>query len=720
MRLATTLACLTFSASLWAGPSANYHYNVDVSNVQIRDTNLHDSIDDHNRLLYKSTALARNLTNTSYPTLAVGTNHYNREHSWSKGYDFPNSVISNYSVEDLHQSDPVGDLKLTHNDVTEAAQGNRNPSKDLPEHAEYIIANEALSPTTIGGLDIIEEPLYLNATYTDDPRILEPEILVSGVFPVGYHFNADGTGSVSQESLSGANVNLDIFNWEIDTDSQSVKLIFLPGSGDYTKKRVSNLPIDKCDASPNAVLEFTDKFGEATLKQLNELSDDYIQASVCQINFETRVSEVVLRPQPNNLWLVDTTTQETLLIAEAIVAAGWVGNTEIDAPPTTSTIEHFAIQTERNLFSHYADEDILGDWVLPIYLTEDAVMSSQAAGTYFPDRFTFTSLDASAGGTAVSELTGERFDWLLEGDTLKLRNGHRELWYVMLNRQDDIALFEFAYVDTALGKTFAVASLGAKFDGTGTDQVANIELELPLFYQSLLNGKPKFIENPGSCDGISGVVFYEPSKATRLFSCSVNPPTTFGASSPLVRDVEKRGDMLVLSGNNGSSYYVERRWTVVATMEDGRFFVIESSWWRFLSEFLQEIYGQGLRERFANRVLVVEKMDLSLAGNAWLLADFDNDGLTNVQEDAAGTSYGNPDSDGDGSQDGVDTCPTIVNTDQVDSDNDMLGNLCDIDDDNDGWSDIEEIEGGSDPLNAESQPDISTGLPIWLLYNATR
>lgn len=42
------------------------------------------------------------------------------------------------------------------------------------------------------------------------------------------------------------------------------------------------------------------------------------------------------------------------------------------------------------------------------------------------------------------------------------------------------------------------------------------------------------------------------------------------------------------------------------------------------------------------------------------------------------------------------------------------------DTDGDGWSDYEELEEGTDPLQASSQPEINAGLPTWLLYQATQ
>ncbi|MFQ5644618.1 MAG: hypothetical protein ACE5FQ_13115, partial [Thiogranum sp.] len=66
---------------------------------------------------------------------------------------------------------------------------------------------------------------------------------------------------------------------------------------------------------------------------------------------------------------------------------------------------------------------------------------------------------------------------------------------------------------------------------------------------------------------------------------------------------------------------------------------------------------------------------------------------------------GGPDSDGDTIPDLLDNCPTLSNNDQLDTDNDGLGNACDTDDDNDGLSDIDEAAAGTDPLLPDSDND---------------
>ena len=78
-----------------------------------------------------------------------------------------------------------------------------------------------------------------------------------------------------------------------------------------------------------------------------------------------------------------------------------------------------------------------------------------------------------------------------------------------------------------------------------------------------------------------------------------------------------------------------------------------------------------------------------------------------------------PDEDGDGVPDVTDNCPAVSNGDQLDTDGDASGNACDADDDGDGYTDEEEIDAGTDPLDPNDQPT-SSGLPIWLLYQATQ
>lgn len=58
------------------------------------------------------------------------------------------------------------------------------------------------------------------------------------------------------------------------------------------------------------------------------------------------------------------------------------------------------------------------------------------------------------------------------------------------------------------------------------------------------------------------------------------------------------------------------------------------------------------------------------------------------------------DTDNDGIADNIDNCPGQSNADQLDTDNDTLGNICDTDDDDDGLPDSWEVANNLNPLNA--------------------
>ena len=99
-------------------------------------------------------------------------------------------------------------------------------------------------------------------------------------------------------------------------------------------------------------------------------------------------------------------------------------------------------------------------------------------------------------------------------------------------------------------------------------------------------------------------------------------------------------------------------------------------------------------------------------------ADTDSDGLgdnadqcdstaTAESDDinASGCGPSERDTDGDGTNDNLDAFPNNPNET--------------LDSDGDGYGDNEETEAGTDPNDANDQP-IQSGLPIWLLYEASK
>ncbi len=91
--------------------------------------------------------------------------------------------------------------------------------------------------------------------------------------------------------------------------------------------------------------------------------------------------------------------------------------------------------------------------------------------------------------------------------------------------------------------------------------------------------------------------------------------------------------------------------------------------------------------------------------------DSDNDGISDINEILNGTNPNVVDSDGDGIPDGIDTKPLDLDNDGIndkldfDSDNDGINDDIDLDDDNDGLSDIYEISKGMNPKSSDSDGD---------------
>lgn len=82
--------------------------------------------------------------------------------------------------------------------------------------------------------------------------------------------------------------------------------------------------------------------------------------------------------------------------------------------------------------------------------------------------------------------------------------------------------------------------------------------------------------------------------------------------------------------------------------------------------------------------------------------DDDNDGVADDADAFPLDGAESSDQDGDGVGDNADNCEQDANADQLDTDGDTEGDVCDLDDDDDGVKDDQEVLDGTDPLNGFS------------------
>ncbi|MDB2329084.1 gliding motility-associated C-terminal domain-containing protein [Flavobacteriaceae bacterium] len=102
----------------------------------------------------------------------------------------------------------------------------------------------------------------------------------------------------------------------------------------------------------------------------------------------------------------------------------------------------------------------------------------------------------------------------------------------------------------------------------------------------------------------------------------------------------------------------------------------------------------------------VSDADETTDGTDPLDSDTDNDGLSDSEEIIEGTDPLDPDTDGDGMTDSTDESPLDPSSGgETDTDGDGIGDSSDTDDDNDGVSDADEVNNGTDPLDSDTDGD---------------
>ena len=195
-------------------------------------------------------------------------------------------------------------------------------------------------------------------------------------------------------------------------------------------------------------------------------------------------------------------------------------------------------------------------------------------------------------------------------------------------------------------------------------------------------GQELYVANPNTAPTISG------SPST---SISENASYTF---TPTANDID--GDNLTFSIVN------KPNWASFST-STGR---------------LSGTPGTNSADAYNNIVISVSDRSLSadlssfnISVSAYYNADFDNDGLTNAQEDALGTNIYDKDTDHDNVEDAQDAFP-LDGSESVDTDNDGIGNNADTDDDNDGILDVDDSAPLDDTVGDSQAPVIGEVLPL--------
>ena len=600
-------------------------------------------------------------------------------------------------------------------------------ARDLFEFGNRQMTDE-LPDTLFDGFDLLETPVYVNSTYEDNPRILEPESLVSGAYPTRLAFNSDGSGEISRTLNSS--VDSDVFSWEVTESASLLTLNLEYDSGGFTRRTLTTPSLgDSCGADNDDRQRDIDIYGaeyERLLAFVDQNPGPYIFEAACQIELHFWTEKITYEITSSENWQTVTYQRQALVLTQDLLDAGWDGpSTLVSVAPALSESTQYPRQYNDMDLTYSVFAEPTGKWLLPIYADptgagklDDALMfSEEIALTQTDPEFS----PAPNFGTGVSHWSGYDFDWELHEQALVLENQDLRLQYRVLDKQDDILLLEFDLTDKRSGEQFIVAERGAKFDGTGAESASKFQIEPPLYYQSLLNGKPSFIEIPGSCDWVNGALFVNQDGVYRFFMSELQD-CRFLVSSGTLRDAEIIGNSLFMTSPEWSYSSLNRRreWRVVATLADDRLLIIESA--RFLDESLIE---QGYDFFIKPRTIVAEVADLSLSGDAWLVLDIDRDGLTNREEEGLRTAYGQADSDADGLSDGnevsLGTDPLVADSDAdglSDSEEITLGtNPLLRDTDGDGNSDKSEVASGTDPLDPESVPeDEGSGLPAWLMY----
>jgi hypothetical protein len=389
---------------------------------------------------------------------------------------------------------------------------------------------------------------------------------------------------------------------------------------------------------------------------------------------------------------------DALSAAQSADRIAWYENDGSSPPSFTERMIATWADGVRDVFAVDLDDD--GDPDVLTALTDDDMIAWLESDGASPPSFTAHLITANANGAASVFAADVDGDGDMDALSASL-NDDKVAWYENI---DGLGEFGPQQVITtsanAAGSVFA-----ADLDGDGDTDVLSAS-----YYDDTI----AWYENDGSSP---------PSFVTHVIS-----ETADGASSVFAADVDRDGDMDVLSTSNYDD-------TVAWYLNDGSSppsfteFVISTSANGAEAVFAADLDGDGDPD-----ALVASWNDDTIAWYEGLArddlgdacdncpeqgnpdqADVDADDSGDVcdncpddpnsdQADTDGNGVGDvcndfEDTDGDEFADDLDNCPDVANPDQTDTDGDGAGNACDLDDDDDGVLDEQ------DNCDVVSNPD---------------
>jgi hypothetical protein len=640
-----------------------------------------------------------------------------------------------------------------------------NYDQSLASIADRDLAFTVTAPISLVGIPL--QPVYLTPVISNAGVTFDTDGLVARPGNAQtYRFEPGATGTRVRFGPSG--VVRDRFNYAVSVGLDgrgTVELSFTDGVSGVTNRLIT-LPPTLTTTDPEYTL-LRDTWGQDTA-DLFVAVDISMLVPALQLEVQSRIEGIAIQFRGDQ-WDIETNTTETLFIPDQVFNAAPPA-LQLDQTPTspvaTQSDVFLARQYDGDLLSTYTPDDFAGAWALPMYLTEAASVSalSGARPGYFQEKIVF-----AANGTATGDYSGRSFDWVLADNTLTLTAADESFEYALLSENLGVGLFSLTYSSDSDPEGFQIAALGGQFQPSGVERAQSFNLTLPQYYQTLLFGEPELIDGVLPCPQISGWIFVGDALAQQILTCAE------GTDDFIFRprsSIEVSGDEIELVYTTPT--FSQRRFLqLLSETDEGLVIAAE----RF--GFATDITGQGqfpssaYIEAAAPRIIALKPFDLSLAGAPWEKLDIDDDGLTNSQEDLQGTSYIEPDTDGDmvrddqdvcqgtapgevvdmtgcpaserdsdsdGFNDDVDFCADTapglpVNavgcarpqlTADLDSDGDGIPDLGEValgtspdlaDTDGDGASDLEELEAQTDPTDADDAP-FPSGIDVFLIKAA--